>query len=63
MSLYLHKSKTHAMKKELKVLIDGWSRPIFQKSSNMCDLERVHHLRGGTGIADMIRQNFMKQQA
>lgn len=63
MSLYMHKSETPAMKKQLKALIDQWSRPIFQKSSNMRDLERVHHSRGGTGVAAMNRQNFIEQQA
>jgi transcription factor SPN1 len=42
MSLAMHKSETPTMKRQLKALIDQWSRPIFQKSGNMRDLERVH---------------------
>jgi transcription factor SPN1 len=41
MSLYMHKNETPALKMQLKGLIDQWSRPIFQKSGNMKDLERV----------------------
>jgi transcription factor SPN1 len=57
MSLYMHKNETPAMKRQLKALIDQWSRPIFQKSGNMRDLERVHHSRGATGLAGMARIN------
>lgn len=56
MSLYMHKSETPAMKRKLKSLIEQWSRPIFQKSGNMRDLERVHHGRGEAGIAGISRQ-------
>mmetsp|Transcript_45223 Transcript_45223/g.109441 ORF Transcript_45223/g.109441 Transcript_45223/m.109441 type:complete len:493 (+) Transcript_45223:106-1584(+) len=57
MSLYMHKNETKPMKRQLKLLIDQWSRPIFQKSGNMRDLERVHHSRGATGIAGVSRLN------
>jgi len=53
MSLYMHKSETPAMKRQLKALIEQWSRPIFQKSGNMRDLERVERDRGHSGIAGM----------
>lgn len=56
MSLYMHKNETAPMKRQLKLLIDQWSRPIFQKSGNMRDLERVHHSRGATGIAGISKQ-------
>ena len=55
MSLYMHKSETPAMKRQLKSLIEQWSRPIFQKSGNMRDLERVHHARGEGGLAAISR--------
>jgi transcription factor SPN1 len=57
MSLYMHKNETPGMKRQLKALIDQWSRPIFQKSGNMRDLERVHQSRGATGLAGMARIN------
>jgi transcription factor SPN1 len=56
MSLAMHKSETPAMKRQLKLLIDQWSRPIFQKSGNMRDLERVHGSRGEGGLAALSRQ-------
>lgn len=62
MSLYMHKSETPSMKRQLKSLIDQWSRPIFQKSGNMRDLERIHHARGGGGLAQISRSNMMEQQ-
>eukprot|EP00934_Nitzschia_sp_Nitz4_P000017 Nitzschia sp. Nitz4//scaffold141_size107518//63670//65269//NITZ4_004282-RA/size107518-augustus-gene-0.83-mRNA-1//1//CDS//3329536306//17//frame0 len=61
MSLYMHKSETPALKRQLKGLIDQWSRPIFQKSGNMRDLERVHHARGATGITQFSRIQQMEQ--
>lgn len=61
MSLYMHKSETREMKRLLKSLIDQWSRPIFQKSGNMRDLERVHHSRGATGISQIARIQQMDQ--
>eukprot|EP00956_Cyclotella_meneghiniana_P035644 scaffold116706_cov32-Cyclotella_meneghiniana.AAC.1 len=45
MALYMHKDETPAMKKLLKGLIDQWSRPIFQKSGDMRDLEKVQAAR------------------
>lgn len=61
MSLYMHKSETPAMKRQVKQLIDQWSRPIFQKSGNMRDLDRVQHQRGTTGLAGISRINQMGQ--
>ncbi|KAL3799306.1 hypothetical protein HJC23_013031 [Cyclotella cryptica] len=46
MALYMHKSETPAMKRLLKSLIDQWSRPIFQKSGDMRDLEKIQAARG-----------------
>lgn len=46
MALYMHKNETPQMKKLLKSLIDQWSRPIFQKSGDMRDLEKVQAARG-----------------
>jgi transcription factor SPN1 len=60
MSLYMHKDETPAMKRQLKGLIDQWSRPIFQKSGNMRDLERVH--RGGSGISHLAGARMMEEQ-
>ena len=59
MSLYMHKDESPGMKRQLKGLIEQWSRPIFQKSGNMRDLERVHHARGATGLSGISR---MQQQ-
>lgn len=61
MSLYMHKSETPAMKRQMKGLIEQWSRPIFQKSGNMHDLERVQHARGATGISQVARTQQMSQ--
>jgi transcription factor SPN1 len=57
MILYKHKSETPNMKRDLKKLIEQWSRPIFQKSGNMKDLEHVHAARRPThGITSMAAQ-------
>jgi len=61
MNLYMHKNETPAMKRQLKALIDQWSRPIFQKSGNMRDLERVHHSRGVGGISGISRLHQIGQ--
>lgn len=61
MSLYMHKDETPAMKLQLKGLIDQWSRPIFQKSGNMRDLERVQQSRGSSGISQISRMQQMEQ--
>jgi transcription factor SPN1 len=61
MSLYMHKSETPAMKRQMKILIEQWSRPIFQKSGNMRDLERVHHARGDTGLSAISRMQQRDQ--
>ena len=45
MALYMHKDETTQMKKLLKSLIDQWSRPIFQKSGDMRDLEKIQARR------------------
>lgn len=39
MTLYRHKNETPEMKKVLMGMIETWSRPIFQKSGNLRDLE------------------------
>ena len=62
MSLYMHKNETKPMKKALRSLIDQWSRPIFQKSGNMRDLERVHHARGG-GLSQISRSQMLEEQS
>mmetsp|Transcript_538 Transcript_538/g.974 ORF Transcript_538/g.974 Transcript_538/m.974 type:complete len:567 (+) Transcript_538:100-1800(+) len=46
MTLYMHRHETPEMKKMLKGAIEQWSRPIFQKSGNMRDLERAQAARG-----------------
>ena len=63
MSLYMHKNETKAMKRSLRSLIDQWSRPIFNKSGNMRDLERVHHARGGGGLSQISRNQMMEEQS
>ncbi|OEU22286.1 IWS1_C-domain-containing protein [Fragilariopsis cylindrus CCMP1102] len=63
MSLYMHKSETNTMKRKLRSLIDQWSRPIFQKSGNMRDLERVHHSRGDGGLSQISRRHMMEEQS
>lgn len=57
MVLFKHRSETPAMKKLLRVLIEQWSRPIFQKSGNMRDLERVGTRGSDTGLAAIARNN------
>lgn len=57
MSIYMHKSETPAMKRQLKELIEQWSRPIFKKSGNLRDLERTSRYRGESGIAGFARAN------
>jgi transcription factor SPN1 len=59
MVLYKHRSETPAMKRQLKAMIEQWSRPIFQKSGNMRDLERVHASRGEGGLAGLARQHAL----
>ena len=63
MVLYKHKSETPSMKRLLKKLIEQWSRPIFQKSGNMRDLERVHANRGDRGLAALSRQQQQYERA
>lgn len=63
MSLYMHKSETKPMKRKLRSLIDQWSRPIFHKSGNMRDLERVQHSRGGGGLSQISRVHMMEEQS
>jgi transcription factor SPN1 len=62
MTLFMHKSETPAMKRLLKTLIEQWSRPIFQKSGNMRDLEHVQHSRGGGGLSQISRIRHMEEQ-
>ena len=62
MKLYMHKQETPDLKRQHKALIEQWSRPIFQKSGNMRDLEKVQESRGpsGTGgIAGIARAQAM----
>lgn len=62
MVLYKHRSETPTLKRQLKTMIEQWSRPIFQKSGNMRDLEHVQATRGVNSIgafssvADASRQ-------
>ncbi|GAX27119.1 hypothetical protein FisN_13Lh335 [Fistulifera solaris] len=60
MVLYKHHAETPKMKQLLKKLIEQWSRPIFQKSGNMRDLERIH--RGEGSLATVRRQQQQTQQ-
>ncbi|GKY96749.1 hypothetical protein MPSEU_000634300 [Mayamaea pseudoterrestris] len=56
MVLYKHKDETATMKNGiLRKLIEQWSRPIFQKSANHRDLERVN-ARGDRGLSALSRQ-------
>jgi transcription factor SPN1 len=57
MVLAKHRDETPAMKRQLRGLMDQWSRQIFQKSGNMRDLERVSHSRGEGGLASIARQH------
>ena len=54
MTLCKHPDETPEMKTKLRTLVEKWSRPIFQKSGNMRDLERVR--RGEQGLASIARQ-------
>jgi len=56
MSLYMHKSETPTLKRQLKSLIERWSRPIFQKSGDMRDLQLVHATRGIDSLGGIARQ-------
>mmetsp|Transcript_26259 Transcript_26259/g.36817 ORF Transcript_26259/g.36817 Transcript_26259/m.36817 type:complete len:437 (+) Transcript_26259:333-1643(+) len=56
MTLYMHKSETPALKRQLKSLIEQWSRPIFQKSGDMRDLEHAHATRGVNSLVGISRQ-------
>jgi transcription factor SPN1 len=40
MHLYKHPTETPALKRQLKKLIEDWSRPIFKKSDKMTELDR-----------------------
>lgn len=55
MALYTHRDETPNMKRQLKALIEQWSRPIFQKSGNMKDLDRVLHDRREAGLTGIAR--------
>lgn len=59
MSLYMHNSETLLMKRQLRTLIEQWSRPIFKKSGNMKDLDRVHALRrrSNGGLAGVVARH------
>mmetsp|Transcript_5182 Transcript_5182/g.6031 ORF Transcript_5182/g.6031 Transcript_5182/m.6031 type:complete len:474 (-) Transcript_5182:495-1916(-) len=53
MVLYKHKSETPSIKRELKVLIEKWSRPIFEKSNNMKRLSEAHQKREIQGLSSI----------
>lgn len=64
MALYTHKSETPEMKKMLRGAIEQWSRPIFQKSGNLRDLERVQNnsstaitYEAGSSLAGMMMKS------
>lgn len=65
MALYKHRSETPSMKRNLKKLIEQWSRPIFQKSGNMRDLEHAHATRrdGLTAAARMPQKQSTPQRS
>eukprot|EP00986_Skeletonema_menzelii_P003689 scaffold1172_cov144-Skeletonema_menzelii.AAC.14 len=66
MALFKHKSETPEMKKMLKTMIEQWSRPIFQKSGNLRDLERAQMVRGMNEMGSLVgiaRQQQQQQQA
>lgn len=65
MALFKHKSETPEMKKMLKAMIEQWSRPIFQKSGNLRDLERAQMVRGMNEMGSLVgiaRQQAQQQQ-
>eukprot|EP00956_Cyclotella_meneghiniana_P030655 scaffold77950_cov72-Cyclotella_meneghiniana.AAC.1 len=62
MALYMHKDETPAMKKLLKSLIDQWSRPIFQKSGDMRDLEKVQAARARSNEGFASSRNSVSPQ-
>lgn len=55
MGLYMHRKETPHMKRQLKSLIEQWSRPIFNKSGNMKDLGTGMASRREGGIAAISR--------
>lgn len=61
MALFKHKSETPEMKKMLKTMIEQWSRPIFQKSGNLRDLERAQMVRGMNEMGSLV--GIARQQA
>lgn len=61
MILFKHPDESPSVKRLAKTLIEQWSRPIFQKSGNMKDLERVGG-RQGTGLAAIKRRADAQQQ-
>merc|ERR1719215_2057362 len=63
MSLYRHKMETPQMKRLHKSLIEQWSRPIFNKSNNMKDRERVdkHRAQAGVLLSHQLSRNLAAQ--
>lgn len=51
MALYMHKSETPALKRQQKLLIEQWSRPIFSKSGNLRDLQHAQRNQQVGGIS------------
>ncbi|KAL7575930.1 hypothetical protein ACA910_000728 [Epithemia clementina (nom. ined.)] len=62
MILFKHPDETASVKRLAKQLIEQWSRPIFQKSGNMRDLEQRAGARQGTGLAAIKRRADFQQQ-
>ncbi|KAL9184653.1 hypothetical protein ACHAXT_012623 [Thalassiosira profunda] len=65
MTLYMHKDETPDMKKMLKSTIEQWSRPIFQKSGNMRDLERAQAARAyneGGSLVGLARDRAAEEK-
>jgi transcription factor SPN1 len=62
MALFKHSQETPQLKTKLRALIEQWSRPIFQKSGNMRDLERAQYNRADRGMAGLARQQQQQQQ-
>lgn len=65
MALYMHKSETPSLKRQHKKLIEQWSRPIFQKSGNMRDLQHVNRAQVGglTAVATAARASLSSSTA
>ncbi len=56
MTLAKHRSETPHLKRQWRTLIENWSRPIFKKSGNMRDLDKVQRGSGMAAAAAPPRQ-------